>query len=612
MKTDNRLQGQLLCRMNPAITRPVISGISAAAMLWVCGCATHQPADVTRDDAAPLPESLRVRLGTIALEAAPELAVVSFDKAKGQIETFGERASVAAAGTLDSSGVSGEPIVQAVAGVAGFVMAPVAALAEGILASERLSPDKLAICESNLLYQMNTMAAQERFQNWVSKTADEKTRRRLILVEVTNTTAGQPYAESRLETRVREMRLERTGKGDSSYALLIKAQVRLTRTADGAVLYDRPVEYRSGTCLFLDWTLSDSIQRVTETAYREMAERVVDQLFVGTPDGPLLAGTGFQKLAGRQHNKDLARVSRGPGPGSADPAYSVAGRVSSSGEGSLRQPAAQLVSYSLVNTGAIGIYSTATVSRVSLQRPLTKDEAGSEALSDTEWMFDGLQNNPNLMICLPSIAAAIPVSLWLQGKALVCGLTDRKFNPAEAQMTAAVRETRPHEDLANQVAQQLEPRTSQPVMLVAKPLSPDADEEGVMMQCVARGTLAWLPNGQTPASYLAGEEVDTALEIQVISATLAGKERVNPPMALCVEAEARLLRARDGQEIYSCPIHYRSQERKYVQWAAHDAQLFRQELQTCYHELGTIIVNQLVSHGLVAPGQGAYPNLVRN
>ena len=273
---------------------------------------------------------------------------------------------------------------------------------------------------------------------------------------------------------------------------------------------------------------------------------------------------------------------------------------------------AQLVSYPLVNTGAIGIYSTAMVSRVTLQRPLTKDEAGSEALSDTEWMFDGLQNNPNLMICLPSIAAAIPVSLWLQGKALVCGLTDRKFNQAEAQMTAAVRETRPHEDLANQVAQQLEPRTSQPVMLVAKPLSPDADEEGVMIQCVARGTLAWLPNGQTPASYLAGEEVDTALEIQVISATLAGKEGVNPPMALCVEAEARLLRARDGQEIYSCPIHYRSQERKYVQWAAHDAQLFRQELQTCYRELGTIIVNQLVSHGLVAPGQGTYPNLVRN
>jgi hypothetical protein len=581
-------------------------------MLWVCGCATHQPAGVTRGDASPLAESLRIQLGTIALAAAPEPAEVSFDKAKGQIETFGDRASVAAAGTLDTSGVSGEPIVQALAGVAGFVMAPVVALTEGILASERLSPDRLVVCESNLLYQMNTMAAQERFQNWVSKTTDEKTRRRLILVEVTNTTAGRPWAESLLETRVREMRLERTGKGDSSYALLIKAMVRLSRTADGAVLYERPVEYRSGTCLFLDWTLSDSIQRVAETGYREMAERVVDQLFVGTPEGPLLAGDGFQKLAGRQHNKDLARVSRGPAAGSADPAYSVAGRVSSSGEGSVRQPVAQLVSYPLVNTGAIGIYSTATVSRVTLQRPLTKDEAGSEALSDTEWMFDGLQNHPNLMISLPCIAVAIPVSLWLQGKALVCGLTDRKFNQADAQMTAAVRETRPHEDLANQVAQQLEPRTSQPVMLANKPLPPGADEEFAGMQSVTRRTLAWLPKGQTAASSLMGQEVDTDLEIQVISATLAAKDGINPPMALCVEAEARLLRARDGQEIYSCPIHYRSQERKYVQWAAHDARLFRQELQTCYRELGTIIVNQLVSHGLVAPGQGTYPTVVRN
>jgi hypothetical protein len=612
MKTYHSLQGQILCRMNPAITRPVISGISAAAMLWVCGCATHQPAGVIRGDATPLPESLRFRLGTIALAAAPEPAEVSFDKAKGRIETFGDRAGVAAARTLDTSGVSGEPIIQAVAGAAGFVMAPVVALTEGILASQRLEPDRLAICESNLLCQMNTMAAQERFQNWVSKTADEKTRRRLILVEGTNTTASQPCAESLLETRVREMRLERTGKGDSSYALLIKALVRLSRTADGAVLYERPVEYRSGTCLFLDWTLSDSIQRVAETGYREMAERVVEQLFVGTPEGPLLAGAGFRELAGRQHNKDLARVSRGPAAGSADPAYSVASLIPFGGEPSVRQPAAQLVSYPLVNTGTIGIYSTATVSRVTLQRPLTKDEAASEALSDTEWMFDGLQNHPNLMISLPCIAAAIPVSLWLQGKALVCGLTERKFNQADAQMTAAVRETLPHEDLANQVAQHLEPLTSQPVVLVNKPLPPGGEEESAVMQCVARGTLAWLPNGQTPASYLAEEELDTALEIQVVSATLAARDGVNTPMALCVEAEARLLRAQDGQEIYSCPIHYRSQERKYVQWAAHDAQLFRQELQTCYGELSTIIVNQLVSHGLVAPGQGAYPNLVRN
>jgi hypothetical protein len=98
----------------------------------------------------------------------------------------------------------------------------------------------------------------------------------------------------------------------------------------------------------------------------------------------------------------------------------------------------------------------------------------------------------------------------------------------------------------------------------------------------------------------------------VVSATLAAKEGVNPPMALCVEATARLLRAWDGQEIYSCPIHYRSKERNYVRWAAHDAQLFRQELQTCFGELSTIIVNQLVSHGLVAPGLGTYPTVVRN
>jgi hypothetical protein len=576
-------------------------------MLLVSGCATQQPAGVTRGDELPLAEPLRLQLGTIALVAASGPAAVSFDKADGQIETFGDRAGVAAAGVLDPSGLSSEPVIQAVAGAVGFVMAPAAALTAGISAHQRLEPERLSGCESNLLHQMNTMAAQERFQDWVGKTADEKTRRRLVPVDLTDQAAGRPSADTMLETQVRELRLERTGKSDSSYALRIKANVRLSRTADGAVLYERPVEYRSGTCLFLDWTLSDSILRVAETGYREMAERVVDMLFVATPEGPLVAGGGFQNLPGLQHDGSLARLSRGPGAGASDRAYGVRNRTPSSGERPAQQPAVQLVSYPVVNTGSIGIYSTATVSRVTLQRPLTKDEAASEALSDTEWMFDGLQNHGNLLISLPSIAAAIPVSLWKQGKAIVCGLTEREFSKADAQMTAAVRETRPHEDLANQVARQLEPRTSQPVMLVNKPLPPGGEEECAVMQCVARGTLAWLPEGQTPASYLAGQAVDTALEIQVVSATLVAKDGVNPPMALCVEAEARLLRARDSQEIYSCPIRYRSQERKYVQWAAHDAQLFRQELQACYCELGTIIVNQLVSRRLVAPDGAPYP-----
>ncbi|MGA2866288.1 MAG: hypothetical protein ABSF95_17580 [Verrucomicrobiota bacterium] len=598
----------------------MVAGMSAVVVLLLCGCATYQPGSVTCGEAGPLPEPLRRQLGTIAVVSPGKPAEVSFDRAAGQIETFGDRASVAAARMLDPSGISGDPAGRALAGAVGFAAAPVAAVAAGLSAArERLSPSQLSECESNLLRAMKTMAAQERFQGTLVKAANEKTRRRLIVVELVETATGAhdsnrasgaaslpethdanpapralggyPGAESVLETQVQQLRLERTGKGDSSYALIIKAKARLLRASDGAVLYERPVEYRSGTCLFLDWTLSDSFQRVAETGYREMAERLVDRLFVATPEGPLLAGAGYRKSPGHQNNDGVELAAN---------------------RGSVRQPAAQFVNYPAANTGSISISSGPEFSGFTFQKPLTKDEAAAEAPRDVAWALDGLYNHPNPMISLPSLAVAIPVGLWKQGVAVVRGLTEREFRQADASLAAAARETRPQEDLAVQVAQQLAPQTSQAVVLVNKPLTPGAEEESAVMQRVARGTPAWLPRGRTAASYLVGQGAETALEIHVVSASLSAKDGVNPPMALCVEAEARLLRARDGQEIYSCPIRYRSQERKFTQWAAQNAQLFRQELQSCYRELGKGIVEQLVSRRLVEPDRVAYATLTKN
>ena len=102
------------------------------------------------------------------------------------------------------------------------------------------------------------------------------------------------------------------------------------------------------------------------------------------------------------------------------------------------------------------------------------------------------------------------------------------------------------------------------------------------------------------------QQTATALEIQVRSAALKGKGTVNASLALCVEAQATLFRAEDGAELYSCPVHYRSEERQFTQWAAHDAQLFRQELQRCYQDVGASIVDQLVARGLIAPDRAPH------
>jgi hypothetical protein len=111
--------------------------------------------------------------------------------------------------------------------------------------------------------------------------------------------------------------------------------------------------------------------------------------------------------------------------------------------------------------------------------------------------------------------------------------------------------------------------------------------------------------GDGPANPRAG---DKALEIEVLTAALKGNGGINPSLAVHLEARATLLRADDGREIYSCPVHYRGRAHKFTAWAAHDAKLFREELQRCYEELSGTVIDQLVARRLIAPGEN--PNLL--
>ena len=264
------------------------------------------------------------------------------------------------------------------------------------------------------------------------------------------------------------------------------------------------------------------------------------------------------------------------------------------------------------DTGTLGIYSTGTLAHVVIQRPLSRDEAGSEALSDVDYMFDGLNQHPNVLVAVPAAVAATPVSLWKQGTAVVRGLSPRTIREAEAKLTEAANRTKPHEELAFQVAQQLAPRTSQPVMLVRQPRLPGAEEDVALRHYLARGTMVSLTGGQTAGGYLLSQGADSALEIHVQDAMLAGNGGINPKLALCVEARATLVRSRDGQQLYSCPVRYRSQGRKFTEWAAHDAKLFREELQKCYRELGMAVTEQLVARGAVPPDRKPQPTFAGN
>jgi hypothetical protein len=97
------------------------------------------------------------------------------------------------------------------------------------------------------------MAVQRRFHAWLLRTDGEQCPGRLVPLDdrqLGGFAAAHP--DSLLESRGEELRLERTGSSDMSFRLRIKTRMRLVRTADGEVLYDKPAEYLSGSCLFAD------------------------------------------------------------------------------------------------------------------------------------------------------------------------------------------------------------------------------------------------------------------------------------------------------------------------------------------------------------------------
>ena len=57
-------------------------------------------------------------------------------------------------------------------------------------------------------------------------------------------------------------------------------------------------------------------------------------------------------------------------------------------------------------------------------------------------------------------------------------------------------------------------------------------------------------------------------------------------------------------------MQYLSQGRKFTEWAAHDARLFREELQKCYRELSATIVSQLVNRGVIPADRQLQPTFV--
>ena len=98
---------------------------------------------------------------------------------------------------------------------------------------------------------------------------------------------------------------------------------------------------------------------------------------------------------------------------------------------------------------------------------------------------------------------------------------------------------------------------------------------------------------------LAAQGIDTILEVSVTWLGLTGDRSVNPPLALSMTTRVRVIRSGDGTELYHQELHHWNGSRKFVEWAVHDAQAFREGLDAAYTNAARKIV-QLV----LPPAQG--------
>lgn len=258
-----------------------------------------------------------------------------------------------------------------------------------------------------------------------------------------------------------------------------------------------------------------------------------------------------------------------------------------------------------VPLGSVGVIATSTVPWFRCQRPRQKgrtEEAQAWAekgfwLGMDQQSFQGMDPHAAGFAFVPMLASGVIGCIaggvhdtW-NG---VSGVSQKRLAVADASMSRVLSESCFQEVLRARVGAEARRRTPLPVTVVKKPLPEGQEEAFSRMSCMMAGTLAWLPAGETPRSYLEGQAIDTVLEIRVHEHGLQGKPGSNPNLRVIADVEARLVRLQDSAELCSRRMAHQSTARKYTDWMADDARALRSEIAICCQSLARQIVEGLL------------------
>lgn len=79
--------------------------------------------------------------------------------------------------------------------------------------------------------------------------------------------------------------------------------------------------------------------------------------------------------------------------------------------------------------------------------------------------------------------------------------------------------------------------------------------------------------------------ITTIHEITVKQFGLKGEGKINPDLSLYMILQVRLINLANNAELFKDTFTYVGEKHKFAEWAANDAQLFRQEFDRCYQNL---------------------------
>ncbi len=561
------------------LTHPVLVVLGLAAIAFGTGCASKGPELGSRAPGEKV-DLAKSEPGIIVITPTAGTAEIQFDPPNNRMESASEGAESAARSVLNTPNL-GHPQIEAAFGVVGFALSPFAAAYGAISAGQRrLSTDKISEAERELGEAMRTNSSPENLVQKLGEAGRERTHRLLVCADSTaakRMCEGSANVSAVLEVGVEHLWLKALQPGGDEYALSMAVHARLVRQADQRILLERTFRYQSGPAFYIDWARHTGLESVAQTGYAILAEQIAEEVFKPVSRSPILIGPG------NRHSQ---------GPGVAPDPWSGA-LFGAPGEFWFSSsPVFQLVSSLEGGRGSIEIYTRSTNGFLIFPKSTGEPDPNIGGQTETEYAFDGLVNDRNSIVQYLSCLTAVPMGIWEQTIGAFRKISQGRTERAGAALKFLVTQRQFEQELTDAVTRGLQSQAAETINPAEKP--------------VKLGFASTAESGKGEA-IRPGRPEKTALELQVVSTELVGKHKNSKSRALVVEIQATLIRTSDGQELYSCPVHYRSIPRKIKDWTGTDAKLLREELSACSEETAQALTKELLRSHLVTPKQKAGP-----